>query len=502
MRYLSSLIISLFFFWGSSLLSAVESSFQEKHAAASGPEMGQQVSTYKKEAERPLPGSSFFSAQKKYDLGSLIDLALNNHPSTRAAWSQAKAASASVGEARSLYYPWVKASFTGGYDSNYLPLVAGPNVYNRSQATVFFSLEYILLDFGRRDADVARTIANFNALGLTYQRKLQETIFAVQKAYFAHEASLWKKKAAEMNVAFLSTLADMIARENVTGLSAEPELLIARKRVLEAQYQLESAAAAVKNSLGELCVAAGLPANTPLQITITERPLSTKKLRGDANELVRQALLLRPDIAARIAEVKASKEATRRAIADFFPIIRLHSDYINTTFGYSATDGTLSGTGNGGGISGVNGFVMASWDIFDGLERVFKVRQRKEEDKVAERNLEQTKLNATRDVWTSFNDALAAEQRVTFAEGYVASAKETFSAVKTAVETGLTNVTDFTESGSSVATADSELASAIADYSTTLALLAFSVGTTTPSPNVVPENLGKPGELKLKAFSF
>jgi len=500
---LFTLYSSLFtFFWGSSLFGVVENSFQEKHAAATGPEVGQQVSTYKKEATEPLPASSFFSAQRKYDLGSLIDLALNNHPSTRAAWSQAKAASASVGEARSLYYPWVKASFTGGYDCNYLPLVSGPNVYNRNQATVFFSLEYILLDFGRRDADVARTIATFNALGLTYQRKLQEIIFAVQKAYFAHEASLWKKKAAEMNLAFLSTLADMITRENVTGLSAEPELLIARKRVLEAQYEVESATAKVKNTLGELCVATGLPANTPLQITTTERPVSTKKLRGDANELVRQALLFRPDVAARIAEVKASKEATRRAISDFFPIIRLHSDYINTTFGYTATDGTLNGTHNGSGISGVNGFVMGSWDIFDGLERIFKVRQRREEDKVAERNLEQTKLNTSRDVWTSFNDALAAEQRVNFAEGYVASAKETFNAVKTAVETGLTNVTDFTESGSSVASADSELASAIADYSTTLALLAFSVGTTTPSPDKVPEDLGKPGELKIKALSF
>ncbi len=502
MRYQSGLIIYLFCFWGSSLLLAAEGSFQEKHAAAVGPEVGQQVGSYKKEAAVPLPAQAVFSSQKKYDLGSLIDLALNNHPSTRAAWSQAKAASASVGEARSLYYPWVKAGFTGGYDLNYLPLVSGPNVYNRNQATVFFSLEYILLDFGRRDADVAKTIATFNALGLTYQRKLQETIFIVQKAYFAHEASLWKKKAAEMNLAFLSTLADMITRENVTGLSAEPELLVAKKRVLEAQYEVESAAAAVKNTLGELCVAVGLSANTPLQITTTERPVSTKKLRGDANELVRRALLLRPDIAARIAELKASKEATRRAIADFFPVVKLHSDYINSTFGYTANDGTLNGSFSGGGISGVNGFVMASWDIFDGLERVFKVRQRKEEDKVAERNLEQTKLNATRDVWTSFNDTLAAEQRVSFAEGYVASAKETFNAVKTAVETGLTNVTDFTESGSSVARADSELASAVADYSTMLALLAFSMGTTTPAPSQVPEDLGKPGELKIKALSF
>ena len=509
MRHLRELIIYLFFFWESSLLLAVEHPFQEKNATTVGPEMVTQNWPHPREGRDPavvnttsMSSSTFFSPQKKYDLGSLIDLALNNNPSTRAAWSQAKAASASVGEARSLYYPWVKTGFIGGYDYNYTPVASGPNVYSRNQATVFFSMEYVLLDFGRRDADVARTIATFNALGLTYQRKLQEIIFAVQKAYFEHEASLWKKKAAEMNLAFLSTLADMIARENVTGLSAEPEMLTARKRVLEAQYQVESAAAAVKNTLGELCVAAALPANTPLQIITTERPISTKRLRGDANELVRQSMLLRPDIAARIAEVKASKEATRRAIADFFPVIKLQGQYINSTFGYTAVDSITTGSYSGNGVSGANGYVVGSWDIFDGLNRIFKVRQRREEDKVAERNLEQTKLNATRDVWTSFNNALAAEQRVNFAEGYVASAKETFNAVKTAVGTGLTNVTDFADSGSTVANADAELASAVADYSTALALLAFSVGTTTPSPSRVRQDLGKPGELKLKAFSF
>jgi outer membrane protein len=431
----------------------------------------------------------------------LIDLALNNNPSTRASWSQAKAASASVGEARSLYYPWVRADFTGGYDNNYLPTMGGPTVYSRNQATVFLSMEYVLLDFGRRAADVGRTIALFNALGLSYQRKLQETIFAVQKVYFAHEASLWRKKATERNLAFTMTLADMIARENVTGLSAVPELMQARKRVLEAQYEVEAATAVVKNTLGELCVVVGVPANTPLHIAETEPPVSTKKLRGDADELVRRALLVRPDIAARAAEVKASKEATKRAVADFFPTIKLEGQYIGTGVGYTATQGTQNGFYNPNGAIGYSGFVTASWDIFDGFNRAFKVRQRQEEDKVAEKNLEDTKLSTTRDVWTSYNDALASEERVKFAEGFVQSTQESFNATKAAIETGLTNVTDFVEAGSNLASAQSEMAKAVSDYSTSLALLAFSVGTTTPEPGHVPENLGTPGHFSKHMLS-
>lgn len=434
-------------------------------------------------------------SKKKYDLGSLIDLALNNNPSTRASWSQAKAASASIGEARALYYPWVRSNFVGGYDYNYLPTASGPNIYSRNQATIFLSMEYILLDFGRRDADVRRTVATFQALGWTYQRNLQETIFALQKAYFTHEAALWRKKSAEANLIFAQTLSTMISRENETGLSAEPEVLKARKRVLEVQYELEASIAAVLNTQGELCIVVGLPANSPLEIAETEPPVSTKKLRGDANELISRALLLRPDLAARAAEVRASKEATKRAVADFFPVVKLEGQYANSTFGYTGSDSLIHGTYNRNFISGYSGFVTVHWDLFDGFERIFRVRRRQEEDKVAQKNLEQLQLNATRDVWTAYNNSISAAQRVGYAEGFVASAKESLNAMSAAVNTGLTNVTDYSEAGSNLSFAQSELATAVADYSTTLASLALAVGTSTPTSGTVRQKFGDPGKL-------
>lgn len=440
-------------------------------------------------------------SKKPYHLGALIDLALQNNPGTRGAWCQAKAASAAVGEARSLYYPWVKSGFTGGHDSNYLPEVNGPNAYSRNQATVFFSMEYILLDFGRRDADVNRTIALFHALGLTYQRKLQEVIFAVQKSYFAHEASLWRKKAAETNLCFTKTLEEMIAKENGTGLSAAPELLQAHKRVLESQYEVEAATAAVHNTLGNLCVAAGLPANTPLEIVTTEPPTSVKKMCASADELVRQSLELRPDLAARAAELKASKEATKRAMADFFPTIKLEGSYLNSTYGYTATQGAESGTFKGTPGIGYSGLATVNWDVFDGFERVFRMKRRQEEDKVAEQNLEQAKLTASHDVWTTYNNALAAGERVNYAEGFVASSKETFEATKAAVENGLVNVTECIEVASALSSAQSELALAVADYSTTLAGLAFAVGSSKPTVGTVPTSFPPPGKVTTQLLS-
>jgi len=438
-----------------------------------------------------------FRPNKKYHLGSLIDLALNNNPMTRGAWSAAKAASASVGEARSLYYPWVSSDFRGGYDKTFTPIALGPNATSRNQATVFLSLEYILLDFGRRDADVQRTIATFHGLGLTYQRKLQEVIFTVEKTYFAYEAALWKQKAAEANLLFTQTLNDMVVRERVTGLAADPDELITRKRVLEAQYEVEAAVAVVRNTLGEICIAVGIPANSPLQFVETQKPPSTKKLLGDVTLLIEKAIALRPDLAARVAELQASKEATKRAMSDFFPTIKLEGQYANTTFGYQGNqrNPSVSGYYNGFGAPYGSAFVTAHWDLFDGYDRVFRLKRRQEEDKVAEENLRQTQLNTTRDVWTAYNNILAAANRVDYAEGFVASSREYFSSISAAQESGLANVTDYSQAGSNLSLAQFELASAVSDYSIALAALALAVGSTTTSAHVVHEDLGAPGKV-------
>ncbi|MCF7729760.1 MAG: TolC family protein, partial [Chthoniobacterales bacterium] len=238
-------------------------------------------------------------------------------------------------------------------------------------------------------------------------------------------------------------------------------------------------------------------ANSPLQFVETEKPPSTKKLRSDANELIQEALRLRPGLAARVQELKASKEATKRAMSDFFPIIKLEGQYDNSTFGYQGSQNKpdVNGYYTGYGSHFGSAFVTAHWDLFDGFDRVFKLRRSQEEDKVAEQKLRETQLDTTRDVWTAYNNSLAAAQRVGYAEGFVASAKEFFRSISAATETGLTNVTDYSEAGSNLSLAQSELATAVSDYSTTLAALALAVGTTAPSSKVVLEGLGTPGKV-------
>ena len=416
-----------------------------------------------------------FNPSKSYDLGSLVELSLALNPSTRAAFARAEAARATIGEERAPYYPRLSAGFRTGWDKWYTPATAAPDYFTRRQNTAVLSLEYLLLDFGRRAADVSRAIFLFDAAGLLFERKVQEVVFDIQSRYFAHESALWKEQAATAMLEFARTALETVEIESRTGLAAVPDLLRARKNLLDAQYELENARALSRNTLGELLIAAGLPANAPLRLAKNELPASTSALRADATELIQAAFESRPDLAARAAEVRAAESAVDRASADFLPKVRLEGNYAYSAFQYDSQTGPNQ-RDNVGGVNGFAGFLAVDWDIFDGFERVENLRKRRAEELAAREELESKRLATSRDVWVSYHDTLSASRRVEFAEGYVASAQENFQAVETAYQAGLAPVAEYADSAGQLALARSARADAVADYSTTLASLALAVG--------------------------
>ena len=141
-----------------------------------------------------------FDANRTYELAPLIELSLANNPYTRSAWFNALASSASVGEAKAPYYPKLRFQASAGYDQGYNPIQTGPETYQRVSIKPGLQLEYLLLDFGRRAADVRRTVALLEGANLSFSRRVQTTVFAVQQSYFAHTAALSQRDATRTNL--------------------------------------------------------------------------------------------------------------------------------------------------------------------------------------------------------------------------------------------------------------------------------------------------------------
>lgn len=430
-------------------------------------------------AESEVVYAPDFDAGRKYHLGELVDLALRNDPKVGAAWNRARAAEAAAGEARAPYWPTIRADFLGGSDQWYTPAAPGVDNFRRVQATVILAAEYLLLDFGRRDAEASRTTALLEAAGLLYQRRLQETVFSVQAAWFAHEAARWQETAARAALESARITRETIERETATGLRATPDLLLARKAEWQSRFRLEEAINAVKITRGELCLAAGLPANTPLLTAVSERPPPSPEWRKTVAGLIDQSLEARPDLAARAAEVRAAAQGVRRARAEFYPEVRLEGNYAYSTFGYRARSGATGGTYTEN-LNGYGVFLTVGWELFDGGERINRVRREQATQSEREEILRESRLQTSAEVWECYHDFLTAGTLVEYTETWVASAREDFAALEAGFATGLEDLSAREEMRGLLAIAEYELANALARYSTSIARLILALGTSSP----------------------
>ena len=424
--------------------------------------------------------SAAFQPDHPYDLPSLVELSLANNPYTRSAWFNALAAKASVGQAKAPYYPTLKFNATGGYDSGYNPIQTGPETYQRTAITAGFELEYLLLDFGRRDADVRSTTALLQAAKLNFNRRMQTSVFAVQQSYFAHTAALSQQQAATSNLELSRTLLSMVEAQKNSGLATEPELLIARKTLSQAELDLAAANRNAGVTLGNLRTAAGLQANAPLKVSPPQGDHPVEGISGKVDQLIDTAIGNRPDLAAKAADVRASQAATVRAKADFLPKLSLQGTWNKETYGYNAQLAGVNGTFNGSQNS-VGGFAVLSWDLFDGFERVEKVKKRQAEEAEIRADAEATRLDTSRDVWTAYQDSMKARKRVEYAASLLTSSKESFDSVDAAFKNGLATITDLVSSQSTLANARFEQAGAEADYLTSLASLSLAMGQFSPA---------------------
>lgn len=416
-----------------------------------------------------------FDAERIYDIPSLIELSLANNPYTRSVWFNAIAAKAAVGQAKASYYPTLKFDATGGYSQMPYPTQTGPLKVNSTSISPGLELEYVLMDFGRRAADVRHTVALLEAANLTFNRRMQMTVFAVQQSYFAHSAALAQQQAAVSNLELSRTIIQMVEAQKLSGLATDPEFFVAKKTLSQAEYDLATARRNVEVTLGNLRIAAGLPANAPLKVGVPPANLPFESLSIQVDQLITKALANRPDLAAREADIKASTAATERAKAEFLPKLSLEGNYNSYSFGYYAKQGPTAGSYYGN-YNQMGGFAVLSWDLFDGFERVEKVKKKLAEESAARANAEATRLETTRDVWTSYQDSLKARKQLEYAATLQIATKETFDSVDAAFKNGLANITDLVSSQSALANARFEEAGAQADYLTSIAALSLAMG--------------------------
>jgi outer membrane protein len=378
---------------------------------------------------------------KEHSLADLIDLAQRLHPETWQAWEEARAAAARLGRSESSWFPTLAAVAAAG--TSRVVEKAGTNVgavpVTGPEATPGLQLSWILLDFGRRSAAVEQAGWEVMVANLHFNRKHQEVAFNVSESFFALDASRARLTSANVTLEQASAVAEAVQARFEQGLATRPDLLLAVQERARAAFDVQDAAGRVSDARARLAESIGIPPTVPLQVADLESvPLPTE-LPATVEHVMDRSLVRRPDLAARLAALRAREAEVKQARAQFMPQLRLSSsvggDYGRYTFGNSDSINFQREV--------YGAFLNLNWTLFDGFDRENRVREAAAQRGAAEAEVATLELRVIRQVWQAYTDVKTSLGKREFALALLAASQEVYAATLESYQSaGLATVLD------------------------------------------------------------
>jgi outer membrane protein TolC len=260
----------------------------------------------------------------QYSLAELIDIAERRNHATRIVWEQARQAAINVGIGQAAYLPILTASAIAGYQHAALPFPS--NFVSKGYITATteeflptLAVNYLLLDFGGREAAVGVARQLSVAANVTFTQAHQKLIFDVARAYFSLNGANAAMRAAEQALKDAQELQSSAEALQSRGLATVVTVGLARRDTAQRRYDLALARTAQHDASYGLLTAMDLPPTTQFQIVDTStRPLP-RPADGTLPRLLGEALRQRPDLVAAVARLRATDQGIALARSAFLP---------------------------------------------------------------------------------------------------------------------------------------------------------------------------------------
>jgi outer membrane protein len=418
------------------------------------------------------PKSVAVQTGHEYDLPTLIDMALINNPETQKAWSACRSAAAGFGAAQALYYPQVGFASDIGYQRTIIELPSAPGVLKQWQADPIVTLNWTLLDFGRRESASESALDRLIAANLVFNRTIQEVVFNTESAFYALDAADGAVIAARQNLKLAETDLDAVRQRVDLGLATEPQLLLAKETVAQSRFDLANAQLMVHDAEAQMAVALGIPADPPIRIEGLETQAPPRELDRPVEAIIAEARNRRPDLAARVASLHASEADVREERAQFFPVVRLSTSYgqnvWNFTFQTPSTVQTRQPQ--------YSALLTLRWDIFTGFKRLNDVRRAENDREVARSELKSAEINTVAEVWHAYFDVDSSRSKYAFAQSLVGSSQESYDANLETYRQGLSTIVELLTAERDLANARYTFIQSKAQLLTAYVTLAYAAG--------------------------
>jgi outer membrane protein TolC len=425
-----------------------------------------------KDAQRLYPPPLRIAPDRLYSLAELIDLAESYNPETRVAWESARAQAAALGIARSELFPTLAAVALAGAVRVETPF--GEQLYRQTIANFQLSIDlnYTIFDFGARRGRINAESARLLASNFAFNDVYRQLIYDVSLAYYRLLNAAGQEEAAGASLVNAQTVQQAAEERLRHGLSTLPDVLEARSATAQAQYDLQAVLGTEAIARGDLATALGTSATTRIRV----RPLSDVPMPDSVADTVEQAILRalkqRPDLQARVAEMRLAKAEQQQARAAFYPTLGLTASPAAQSIYFQQQTLPWAHT------AALTGSLALSlnWTVFDGGARRSRLEQSEARIREAEAQVSATRDRIEDQVWTAYTNLNTAFRQREAATALLTAASESYSAALESYNYGVRNLLDVTNAQKVLAQARSTDILARTQVLAALADLAFRTG--------------------------
>lgn len=398
-------------------------------------------------------------------MAELVDIALDNHPSTRKAWWNARRASASLGISRSTYYPTanLEANITHGQDFEF---INGPkSTYTAVGADV--ALRWMLYDYGDRDADFEATRMALLAANWQADAVLQRVIVRVLENAFATLHAQEVLEAALISVTEAERMLDMAQKLNHAGITACTDVYTSQASLSLLRMELAKERANLDIQRGKLASSLGLSADSALMLApLCQRPIP---LQPDVESLMTLAYSCRSDLFAKQARLRESFSRYAQARAGYGPKI-----YVSGKGGASKMfhDNTDAGQ--------YRIRLNLEYPLFDGFRTCYKTRAALADTQLSAEELSELELEVALDVLTQSRWVQAAREMLPEAEDNLNNAQRAYDGVLDKYRAGKERIAEVSNAHRSLVAARVRYSDTKTRLFVSIANLAYATGTLSP----------------------
>jgi len=424
---------------------------------------------------------------EKLTLERAIELTLQNHPRALETESEAAAARARIGEARSALLPQIfsAAEYLRSTDNpignttylnpGFVPRITGTlhggslNPEQSFSSTNNFLAgvggQQYLFDFGRVPGLVRERIEEARAAQSQVQLTDLDLIFEATQRYFALLAGGQKikvyEKAVEQRTEQLhdaKVKAEASLTPQIDVLTAQAALARAKTNLLVASDEQATDRVALDNTMA-------VSPNAPyyeLADVLTYQPIS-----GTIESYFNSALERRPDLALLRAQARAAGAQITQVYSDFFPAAQ-------AVAGYNAM---------GTGLPAANNFdvgLVVTWPIFNGFLTTHQIDEAKARENSINYAINDIQLRVWLEVKSAYLQLQTSIERIHQAEDTLAASSCQLELAEKRYNAGLGNIIELTDAERFYIQDDAAYVDALYAYSVTKATLDRATGASLP----------------------